>query len=83
MKVNLSGNTSGGETIDGMTPLPGFLVYKSPSATRQGRYHLTCIDMEMGTYPVCSCEGYQFRGKCKHADALHEHYFKGASNDDG
>lgn len=75
LKINLGGsgtsdpNKSPGE---GMTIWSrNATVFRTPSSTRQGREHLTVFsndDLEE-IQPVCTCEGFQYRGKCKHIDA--------------
>lgn len=79
MKLNLSGNKASTANTgpEGMVELArgNVLVYRTPSGTRQGRFHLTVLEETEGAYPVCSCEGYQFRGKCKHADYAHKTFW--------
>jgi hypothetical protein len=71
MKINIAGSSAGsvGEGPDGMINLgEDVRVYRTPSGTRQGVMHFTIVDLCDNKYPQCSCEGYTFRGKCKHAD---------------
>jgi hypothetical protein len=44
------------------------IVFRTPSETRQGVMHYTFKLRHGGI--VCTCEGWQFRGTCKHATNL-------------
>jgi|SRR3954453_16599271 len=71
VKINVAGSSAGsvGEGPDGMINLGSDVrVYRTPSGTRQGVMHFTVVDLTTDKYPQCSCEGFTFRGKCKHAD---------------
>lgn len=70
MKINVAGTSSStGEGPDGMVRLGDDVrVYRTPSGSRQGVMHFTVVDLCSDKYPQCSCEGYSYRGKCKHAD---------------
>jgi hypothetical protein len=73
MKINIAGSSASTdlqhEGPDGMLCLgEDVRVYRTPSGTRQGVMHFTILDLCDNKYPQCSCEGFTFRGKCKHAD---------------
>lgn len=74
LKVNMGGSSVGvANGPDGMLDLGSDVrVYRTPSGTRQGVMHFTIVDLLSDMYPQCSCEGYTFRGKCKHADYAHK-----------
>lgn len=76
MKINIAGSSAASEVSegpDGMVELGHDMrVYRTPSSGRQGVMHFTVLDMTTGAYPQCSCEGFTFRGKCKHADYAHK-----------
>jgi hypothetical protein len=70
LKINVAGSSSSAaEGPDGMVNLGSDVrVYRTPSGSRQGVMHFTVVDLLSDKYPQCSCEGYAYRGKCKHAD---------------
>jgi hypothetical protein len=83
MKINVAGSSAGsvGEGPDGMLNLgEDVRVYRTPSGTRQGVMHFTVVDLTTDKYPQCSCEGFTFRGKCKHADYAHKVWLKEIDN---
>lgn len=79
LKINVAGSSAAsvGTGPNGMIDLGSDVrVYRSPSGTRQGVMHFTIVDLLTDKYPQCSCEGYTFRGKCKHADYAHKVWLK-------
>lgn len=68
MKVNLSG-TPTGEGPGGSVCVGEGTLWRTPSGGRAGLFHFTIVKDD-GSYPMCTCEGYTYRGKCKHTEAL-------------
>jgi hypothetical protein len=73
MKINVSGSSAQIEGPGGRVLYAQLAkVYRTPSESRQGKFHFTILDLTSHDpkYPMCTCEGYQYRGKCKHADGV-------------
>jgi hypothetical protein len=73
MRTNFSGDDgAGGELIGdkGTIRLGDGTVFKTPSVSRFGKYHLTVMmpDREV----LCSCEGWQNHKKCWHVELVIE-----------
>lgn len=58
-----------GEEADAQTVFMGTAsVWKTASGGRRGMYHYTMLldAADDGKMVVCSCEGFLYRGECKH-----------------
>ncbi len=70
MKLNLGGSAAP-EGEGGTVELySNARVFRTPSGTRQGKFHFTICN-DLGDV-MCTCEGYQYRGKCKHIDTANK-----------
>lgn len=68
MKVNLGGAPTG-ETKGETVCVGSGTLWRTPSGSRQGKFHFTLVKDD-GSYPMCTCEGYSYRGRCKHTESL-------------
>lgn len=69
MKVNLSGKPGESEGPEGSVCLGEGTLWKTPSKGRANLFHYTIVKGD-GSYPTCTCEGYNYRGRCKHTESL-------------
>lgn len=67
MKLNLGGSSAQSEGEGGTVELyTNARVFRTPSGSRQGKFHFTVYSDTGGA--MCTCEGFQYRGKCKHIE---------------